>query len=367
MKHDLSSIDLDTATYVGIDTHRYTHTAVAANRFEEKFGTLTFENTKMGINQFLSWIDEVSPTTSNTLVGIEGTGGYGKILTKAVCQSFPVFEVNPILTKSRRRFNVGGEKTDEDDALLIVEILTRKLKRLPQVVHTPNPTIDHLAEMISHHDDLVRVTTMLKNQLHNLMANERPECKTTRAKAFSTKSINKWLRYTNYRSERRVRFPQSHVRCQIIASKLKQLKYLKNVIAKQDQELKYLLEETGSNLKTLPGVGAIVQAKILVAAKDIQRFNNLNAFVRYAGIAPVQRSSGKTKRFVQNKSGNRQLNTAIYTIALNQIRWNDKAKAYFDKKISEGKTKKHALRCLMKRIACIIYGMLRTNTPYQDR
>jgi hypothetical protein len=60
-----------------------------------------------------------------------------------------------------------------------------------------------------------------------------------------------------------------------------------------------------------------------------------------------------------------ELNTTFYWVALNQVRWHAEAKAYFDKKLKEGKTKKHALRCVMKRVACIVYGMLKSGEAYR--
>jgi len=87
--------------------------------------------------------------------------------------------------------------------------------------------------------------------------------------------------------------------------------------------------------------------------------------LQYAGIAPKEKSSGREKRHVQNTKGNRSLNTTFYWIALNQVRWHTEAKAYFEKKLKEGKTKKHALRCVMKRVACIVYGMLKSGEEYR--
>jgi len=52
-------------------------------------------------------------------------------------------------------------------------------------------------------------------------------------------------------------------------------------------------------------------------------------------------------------------------VALTQTQWNPKAKVYYQKKIAEGKTKKHALRCVMKRVACILYGMLKSGEAYR--
>jgi transposase len=68
---------------------------------------------------------------------------------------------------------------------------------------------------------------------------------------------------------------------------------------------------------------------------------------------------------LRDMRNNRQLNTAMYLLAFNQLRWNAKAKAYFEKKIAEGKTKRHALRCLMRINANIVYGMLKSGEPYR--
>jgi hypothetical protein len=50
--------------------------------------------------------------------------------------------------------------------------------------------------------------------------------------------------------------------------------------------------------------------------------------------------------------------------AVCQISHNSRARDYYRKKIAEGKAKKHALRCVMKRLAMIVYGMLRNGTQY---
>jgi transposase len=97
----------------------------------------------------------------------------------------------------------------------------------------------------------------------------------------------------------------------------------------------------------------------------VGRFHSLDSFIRYTGIAPVERSSGKTTKYKQNYGGNRQLNSVLYFVALSHLRWDPKGKAYFEKKVQEGKTKKHAIRCLMSRIARIVYAMLKSGEGYR--
>ena len=58
--------------------------------------------------------------------------------------------------------------------------------------------------------------------------------------------------------------------------------------------------------------------------------------------------------------------TKCTTLAITNMMWYPKGKEYYEKKLKEGKTKKHAIRCLMERLASIIYGMLKSGKVYQN-
>jgi len=138
---------------------------------------------------------------------------------------------------------------------------------------------------------------------------------------------------------------------------------LKKVILRHSQpayEKKYCNNLPNVILKLI-----VLAAKIVANSGGIERFKNIDDFIQYAGIAPQEKSIGKTKRHKKAKGGNRKFNHALYLAALLQLRWNPKAKEYFEKKLKEGKTKKQALRCLMKRTACIVYGLLKSGQDYR--
>lgn len=65
-------LDLNTATFVGIDSHPTEHTALAINRFEEETGVLRFENTQQGIRQCLTWLGKLTSENTEIIIGIEG-------------------------------------------------------------------------------------------------------------------------------------------------------------------------------------------------------------------------------------------------------------------------------------------------------
>ena len=57
-------------------------------------------------------------------------------------------------------------------------------------------------------------------------------------------------------------------------------------------------------------------------------------------------SSGGRKIYRLSRRGNRRLNHAIHMVAVTQIRYrHSPGRAYYDKKLAEGKTGKEALRC----------------------
>jgi transposase len=78
----------------------------------------------------------------------------------------------------------------------------------------------------------------------------------------------------------------------------------------------------------------------------------------HAGVAPLDASSGRQQRHRLNRGGNRQLNLALHRIALTQARIHEPARAYLDRKRSEGKSAREALRCLKRHLARVIYKLL---------
>lgn len=362
----MKAIDKNTALYVGVDIHRYEHTAVCTNRFEEELGLLSFPNTVAGIESFRSWLLAIDNPQKPRIIGIEGSNGNGKLLTSIIAKDYQdIYEVNPVYTKQRRNHGTSGDKSDAVDARLVIEILTRKLDRLPKVtLQDQSGDITILDQLTTFHDDLIRQQTRLKNQLHRLFHEIDPDYQSRRGSSFSLKAIKNWKHKLARRTNNTAPFTTSpdETKQMITKEKIKQFEQLRQLLKKVNGRIDNLL--VGENLLTLPGAGTITVSKIITATKGVKRFN-LDGFIKYAGIAPIERQSGKSKKHKQNKSGNRQLNNAIYTIALTQLRCHRKAKEYYQKKISEGKTKKHAIRCLMKRVACIVYGMLRTGEKYR--
>ena len=64
-----------------------------------------------------------------------------------------------------------------------------------------------------------------------------------------------------------------------------------------------------------------------------------------------------------HRGGDRQLNRAIHIIALGRMAWDPETRAYIERRVSEGKTKREALRCLKRHIARQIWHLLYNPQP----
>jgi transposase len=94
-------------------------------------------------------------------------------------------------------------------------------------------------------------------------------------------------------------------------------------------------------------------------AGDVARFASRDHFAAYNGTAPIEVSSGNRKIYRLSLRGNRRVNHAIHMAAITQIRYaHSGGRAYYDRKVAEGKTHKEALRSLKRRISNAIYARL---------
>jgi hypothetical protein len=139
-----------------------------------------------------------------------------------------------------------------------------------------------------------------------------------------------------------------------------------------DKELERIIPITGYKLKTMAGISIVTESQIIAEIGDVRRFPNADKLSRFAGIAPINFSSAGKGKDQRCRQGNRNLNKIFHFLAIQLIQLNKDGTArhpafrrYFEKKLSENKTKPQALICVSKRALKIIYGMMRTKSEYR--
>ncbi|WP_426519454.1 IS110 family transposase [Diaminobutyricibacter sp. McL0618] len=117
-------------------------------------------------------------------------------------------------------------------------------------------------------------------------------------------------------------------------------------------------------LTSMPGVGVGTAARLLTEVSG-RHFDTAGHLAAYAGLAPVTRRSGTSIRGEHHsRRGNKILKRALYLSAFAALR-DPVSRAYYDRKIGQGKHHNQALIALARRRCDVLYAMLRDGTLYQ--
>ena len=145
-----------------------------------------------------------------------------------------------------------------------------------------------------------------------------------------------------------------------VARRIKQLIAEERELAR---EIKTLTEKLAPQLLDQPGVGPLLAAQVVLSWSHKGRIRSEAAFARLAGVAPIPASSGQTIRYRLDRSGDRQLNRALHQILVTRRRIHPPTIAYIERRLSEGKTRREANRCLKRYLARSLYRLLENGAP----
>lgn len=124
------------------------------------------------------------------------------------------------------------------------------------------------------------------------------------------------------------------------------------------REIRTLVLELAPELLAQPGIGPISAAQVLISYSHRGRFRSEAAFARLAGTAPIEASSGEHLRHRLDPGGDRQLNRALHTVIVSRRKHHPQTIAYIQRRQSEGKTVREAIRNLKRYLARHLYRLL---------
>ena len=133
-----------------------------------------------------------------------------------------------------------------------------------------------------------------------------------------------------------------------------------------DIEEAFLAHPLGKVLASLCEFGPRTGARTLAEIGDPHRFADGSRLAAYAGLTPIDWQSGRTAAVRKPRGGNHRLKNAMFTAAFVAAQHDPDARAYYQRKRSEGKRHNAAVICVARRRCNIILAMLKTHTPYQQ-
>jgi transposase len=333
---------------IGVDPHKASHTAVAVSGDEQPLGQLRVRASAAQARQLLEW----AAPWPQRIWAVEGAGGLGHLLAQQlVAAGERVLDVQPKLAaRVRLLADEAVNKNDPNDARTVAVTALRS-RTAREVV--PDDHCAVLRMWSRRHHDLGRNKTRIACRLHAALCELVPG------------GIGKEITAAHAARVLAQVTPAGAVqaaRAELAADLLEDLRRADGQLRETRKKLAAAVLATGTSLTEIFGVGPFIAATVIGEAGDVSRFASRDAFASYNGTAPIEVSSGRRKVFRLSLRGNRRLNHAAHMTAVTQVRYSSsEGRAYFDKKIAEGKTPKEALRALKRQVSDAFYKHLKAD------
>ena len=336
---------------IGIDPHKATHTAVAVDDDEKEIDEFTLRASNDQAERLRGWADRFTKREW----AVESGNGLGYLVSRQlVAAGETVFDVPPVLASRVRLLgSARSQKNDPNDARSIA-IAALRSDRLAIV--QPDDHVTVLRLLVKRHRDIAQLRNKHCSRLHALLLEVAPGGIGVKISVTNASRLLDSIVAGDETSRFRV----------LIARELvDDIARLDATLKASKKRIAIAVQTSETTLTDIVGVGPIGAATIIGYTRDITRFPTRGHYASYNATAPIEASSAGNKRHRLNPRGNRILNHVIHIAAVTQLRHDTSGRAYYDKKIAEGKTPKEAIRALKRRISDAVYRRLIADTNNQ--
>ena len=297
----------------------------------------SLSNNPKGFLQLLKWLKQKSEgvAVGDWRVCMENTGIYSLELNfflheKGIWQSME----NALQIK--RSMGVVRGKTDKADSRTIALYACRFIDKL-KPYELPTRTLLRLRALFAQRERLVSMHSQM------LVGNQS-------MKGYSRELV-KDIEKQNEK---------------LLKSLSEQIKAVDNLLKEclmEDEEL----QRKAKLIQSVPGIGQQTAAYLLIVSRGMNSFSTAREFACYSGCAPFAHTSGssirgKTKvHFIAN----RKMKMLLHMAAMNAITFNDELKAYYQRKVAEGKNPMSVLNAVRFKLICRIFSVVNRNEEFK--
>ena len=334
---------------VGVDTHKATHTLVGVDAGGRKLAELTVQATTAGHIKALGWGRR--EFGFDLVWGIEDCRHLSSRLERDLLDAGQrvVRVPTQLMARTRASARTRG-KSDPIDALAVARAVLRE-PDLPVASHDEvsrefKLLVDRRAALVSYR---TAVSNRLLWRVHELDPSHAP--RPASLDILKTQAaLQIWLT------------TQPGLVAELAREELADITALTAQINALERRIAARVRASAPSLLTIVGCAELTAAKLIGETAGVSRFRSEAAFARHARVTPIPHWSGPRQvRLMAARLGNRQLNAALYRIAVTQIRHNGPAEAYYRRRRSSGDSHAEALRRIERRIARSVYGRLRAD------
>lgn len=390
----------EVAVYLGLDVGKSGHHAVGLTPAGKKVHDRALPNGEPGLRALF---DKLTAKHGRVLVVVDQPASIGALPVTVARDVGCLVAYLPGLSMRRIADLYPGEaKTDARDAYVIADA-ARTMPHALRDLRADDETVAALSMILGFDDDLAAEATRTVNRIRGLLTSIHPSLERVIGPKLAHPAVLELLaRYGAPReiqaagieqvtAELRERAPRMAARLAgeifdalaeqtvvvpgtdaakiIIPGLASTLRSTLDQRRRCEAEIEHLLEAhpLSKVLTSMPGIGIRTGARILAEIGDAVCFATAAHLASYAGLAPVTRRSGTSIRGEHpNRSGNKQLKRAFFLAAFAALR-DPASRAYYDRKIHEGKRHNQALICLARRRCDVLYAMLKNKTLYEPQ
>ena len=321
--------------FIGIDISKdKLDLALANENSPGVFEDNVVDNSFKGFDNIQKWLSRQKVKLEDCLFCMEHTGTYGLLLFAWLGQMGIDYCVEPGL-KIKKSLGMARGKNDTIDARRIADYaFTNRAKLTPFCL--PSTLLLQIKQLLTYRDQQTRIKVSLKNSL---------------------KSHDQYQRVSGLKS--------------ISDDIMDQIEECKNRIEGVEEQIKDLIRSDETMKKnfdlatSVKGIGLVIAAFMMVTTNNFTGFENGRKYACYSGIAPFENTSGKYKGKTKvSQLANKKMKTLLSNGANSACQWDPEIKAYYARKIGEGKEHKLVINSIKCKMVNRVFAVVKRQTPY---
>lgn len=313
--------------FLGIDVSK-SELVVALLKDNYTFSKNKFTNDPKGFKRLVKWLNK--QRVNVVKICMESTGHYSTVIADFLyMKSYKVYVINPICIKSFAKSKLSRTKTDEEDAEIIAEFISK----IDSIAYKPmSPESREVRCMYRCIIDLKKQHADVINHLEN-------EALLPKAVCTVWKKLKRHL-------ETQIEILEMSIEALLIKSKE--------------------LFQHFKNLQTIPGIGKTTAIAILAEMPDISSFKSARQLAAYAGLVPQHKVSGSSirGRSKLSKLGSSKLRKAMYFPAITAKKHNPLFENFCKNMQNKGKPAMVIVGAIMRKLIHIIFGVMKNNATF---
>ncbi len=296
-----------------------------------------FQQTKEGFNAFIKWLSDQQVALQDTLICMEHTGLYTNSIIEFLVEAKAHLWVEMAI-KIKRSMGLQRGTDDKASSITIAQYAMR-FSDIAMLWKPVDTELSRLRNLIVQRDRIVNSLKQLTVPLEEM------------------------------KSCGGVKQGKEFERLQLPA--INGLKKAKEKIELAINDFIAGEEKINKNIAlmcSIKGVGLQTAASLYVYTKGFTMFENAKQLACYCGVVPFSKSSGTSVRYKPGVSpfANRKLKSLLHVCAMSALRWDKEIKAYYERKVKEGKNKMSVINAIRNKLLLRIFAVLRDQRPYVE-